>query len=230
MPLQVLPRGLVVPILQGPCRGMRWVIGSGTHGCWLGSYEAGKIRLFAAAVQSGRVVYDIGANVGIYTLAASRLVGPRGQVIAFEPLPRNVRLLERHVRLNLCENVRIIPEALCHQNGLARFDEASDASQGHLASRGALEVKTARLDDVVLDEKLLLPDIMKVDVEGAEADVLLGAERAISGARPEIFLATHGDEVKDRCMKWLRDHRYQVEALGGQPIDTADEFRAWSVA
>src|SRR3989454_7017615 len=92
-PLRFVPRELAVPIRQGALRGKRWVVGSSTHGCWLGSYEYTKRKLFESYVIAGDVVYDIGANVGFYTLLASVLVGRGGQVVAIEPLPRNIAYL-----------------------------------------------------------------------------------------------------------------------------------------
>src|SRR5579871_1243331 len=99
-PFRLIPRSAAVPILQGPLRGKRWVVGSATHGCWLGSYEQDKQQCFAGAVSVGSVVYDIGANVGFYSLLASVLVGVSGAVYSFEPVPRNCHFLRRHVDLN----------------------------------------------------------------------------------------------------------------------------------
>ncbi|HEV8435127.1 MAG TPA: FkbM family methyltransferase, partial [Thermoanaerobaculia bacterium] len=107
LPLRLVPNGRVVRIKSGPLRGWRWITGSAPHGCWLGTYERDSQRAFMDNVHEGDVVYDIGANAGFFTLLASTLAGPRGLVFAFEPLPRNVALLERHVSLNGCENVRI---------------------------------------------------------------------------------------------------------------------------
>jgi hypothetical protein len=76
-PLELLPKGLTVRVLQGPARGMKWVVGSGTHGCWLGSYEYSKQRLLRRLIRPGDVVYDVGANVGFYTLLLLRELGYR---------------------------------------------------------------------------------------------------------------------------------------------------------
>lgn len=99
-PLRLIPPGTVLPVLQGRLRGARWIVGAGTHGCWLGSYEYGKRRLFERLVRPGQVVWDVGANAGFYTLLASRLVGSTGSVVAIEPLPRNLSYLRRHLELN----------------------------------------------------------------------------------------------------------------------------------
>lgn len=226
LPLALVPKGMVVPVLQGPCRGMRWVVGSGPHGCWLGSYEAEKMAQFVRALRAGHVVYDIGANVGVYSLAASRLVGTKGRVLAVEPLPRNLAFLRRHVQMNHCANVTLLPVALSDENGTALFDNDTDAFQGHLSANGRLEVPVARLDDIVKIEKLPPPGVIKMDVEGAEAKVLAGGENMISQFRPLIFLATHGAEVKQECLKWLRAHGYSIESLSEKDEESADEFMA----
>lgn len=226
LPLALLPKGMVLPILQGPCKGMYWVVGSSTHGCWLGSYEAPKMRAFGKAIRPGDVVYDIGANAGIYTLAASRLAQPEGGVVAIEPLPRNIALLRRHLKLNSCRNVTVLPIALSDENGEALFDDSCNASMGHLSPAGRLVVTVSKLDDAIKDHCLPLPQVVKMDVEGAEAKVLCGAERVIREAKPTIFLATHSDEVKKQCLDWLRGYGYSIEVLGQGDEESADEFIA----
>src|SRR5574341_673203 len=111
-PLRWIPHERVVPVLQGRLRGKRWIVGASVHGCWLGSYEYDKQKRFVREIKKGDVVYDIGAHVGFYTLLASELVGPSGQVIAFEPLPRNLGYLHRHLALNSCKNVTVIEAAV----------------------------------------------------------------------------------------------------------------------
>ncbi len=75
LPLQLIPDSAVVRILQGPLRGKRWIAGSSNHGCWLGSYEAAKQRKIIEFVRPGMVCWDVGANVGFYTLLFAELVG-----------------------------------------------------------------------------------------------------------------------------------------------------------
>ena len=89
-PLRLAPRGRAVPILFGPARGLRWVVGVGLHGCWLGTYEWHKQRRFAREIKPGEVFFDIGANTGFYTLLAAKRTGTGGIVHAFEPNPRNL--------------------------------------------------------------------------------------------------------------------------------------------
>ena len=191
-PLRCLPRNMVVPIIQGKLKGKKWIVGSSNHGCWLGSYENDKQILFASMVSEGAVVYDIGAHVGFYTLLASKLVGPRGKVLSFEPLPRNAHYLQEHLRLNSIENVTFIQSAISDKSGTAFFEEERSGYMGSLSSKGCIEVKTDCLDELIARGDFPAPECMKIDVEGAELSVLKGAESILADNRPTIFLATHG--------------------------------------
>ncbi len=105
-PFRLIPASTAMPILQGPLRGRRWIVGSATHGCWLGSYEFETQRAFAGLVRAGDVVYDLGANVGFYSLLAARLAGDDGIVYSFEPLARNLDFLRKHVGINALKKLR----------------------------------------------------------------------------------------------------------------------------
>src|SRR5947208_793716 len=91
LPLRLIPSQSIVRIRSGDLRGWRWIVGSSTNGCWLGTYESHMQRLFREHIGPGSTVFDIGANVGFFTLLASKLAGEAGRVYAFEPLPRNLR-------------------------------------------------------------------------------------------------------------------------------------------
>jgi FkbM family methyltransferase len=225
-PLRLLPRGLVVPVLQGPLRGARWIVGSGTHGCWLGWYEAEKQRMFASHVLPGSVVYDVGANVGFYTLLASKLAGSEGAVYSFEPLPRNVEHLQRHVELNDCRNVEIWPVAVGNEEGRRRFDPADGASTGRLSDGGSLEVETVAIDSLVESGRIKPPNMLKIDIEGGETDMLRGAERTLRRLGPTIFLAAHGSQNRTDCLTILSALGYTLSAIGSRDLANADEFLA----
>jgi hypothetical protein len=131
LPLTLIPKNQSMPILQGRLKGKRWIAGSHIHGCWLGGYEQEKQELFSSIVKPGSiVVFDIGANVGFYSLLASVLTGPTGHLFAFEPLPRNLRFLRRHLQLNDLDNVTVIDAAVSRENGEVRFENGSPALSG----------------------------------------------------------------------------------------------------
>jgi len=217
--LDVVPREAVVPVLQGPLRGARWVVGSANHGCWLGSYEYRKQRLFAKVVSPGDYVIDVGANVGFYTLLAASLAGSHGRVVAIEPLSQNVDRLLRHVSLNCLDTVTVIHAAVGDHMGTTRFAvNAQSNSMGRISPSGVLEVRLVSLDGLSAKGSLGIPDVVKIDVEGAEFEVLQGAERLLTHVRPMLFLATHGEGVHKQCCELLRRWDYELSA-----IDPADD-------
>ncbi len=118
-PLRLIPSTMRLPILQGTLKGKQWIVGSGQHGCWLGSYEHDKQQLLAKSIAAGSVVFDLGSHAGFYTLLASSLVGPKGKVVAFEPMPQNLSYLKEHLRLNQITNVTVIEAAVSDRNGTA---------------------------------------------------------------------------------------------------------------
>jgi FkbM family methyltransferase len=227
LPLRFVPPDAVVPILQGKLRGQKWIVGSGHHGCWLGSYEWDKRVAFEQVVGEGGVVFDIGAHVGFYTLLASVLVGASGKVIAFEPAPRNVRYLQAHLRLNHVSNVELIQAAVSDRIGVASFDESPASSTGHLAAGGSLWVKTVTIDQLVSAGEVPAPTCIKIDAEGAEALVLQGGKSVLSGLRPPILLATHGSEVHRECCRLLRSLGYVLKPIAGLSVEETDEIIAF---
>jgi FkbM family methyltransferase len=193
-------------------RGRKWITGSATHGCWLGTYERETQQVFTRLVREGDVVYDIGANVGFFTLLAARVVGRRGAVYAFEPLPHNLQYLRAHIAANGAA-VHVLPVALSSSSGVARFATATSAAMGYLADGGDLEVRTETVDELVSSGRILPPRFMKVDVEGAEHEVLAGASATLTRARPIILLSTHGYQVHEQCCAFLRELRYEIEVI-----------------
>jgi FkbM family methyltransferase len=227
-PLRLIPSGTQMIILQGPLRGKRWITGSSNHGCWLGSYEYPKQKAFAAAVKRGDVVYDLGANVGFYSLLASSLVGPEGQVFSFEPLPRNLTFLRKHLGLNGVRNCSVMEAAVSSSDGTAKFEMGPNASMGQLTgdSENALSVRTIALDGLVASGQIRPPNVIKCDIEGAEYDALRGASKILSEHSPTIFLATHGPEVHDRCCTLLTGLNYKLTSLDDLPINLTSEVLA----
>jgi len=219
-PLRWIPAQKIVPIIQGPLRGEKWIVGSGVHGYWLGSFESRKCLHFHNLVKPGDIVYDLGAHVGYYTLIASKLVGAQGKVISFEPNPKNLIFLRSHVVLNHIANVKVIESAVADYTGVASFIEGSSSSEGRLSTGDGISVEVTSLDHFLKANPSLVPDVMKIDVEGAERDVLAGAERLLNEYHPVILLATHSGILQDDCLAQLGNYGYDWKMI------TLDEILA----
>jgi FkbM family methyltransferase len=225
-PLKLIPPSTVVPVLQGPLRGKKWIVGSSTNGCWFGSLEYKKQQRFNATVASGNVVYDLGANVGFYTLLASVLVGKSGHVYAFEPLARNISYLRKHLAMNSIENCTVVEAAVASTEGYSQFDPSPTHTNAHLAQMGQEIVRTVTLDSLVSRGEIRPPDVVKIDIEGSELQALEGFQQTITKHRPIIFLATHGDELHKACLEFLIKYDYYLESLTSKSFNSSDELLA----
>ena len=213
--LRAIPRSSVMRIRRGPARGMRWVIGDGVHGYWLGTYELDKQLAMQKFVRPGMTIYDVGANRGFYMLFFSQLTGPTGRVYAFEPLPSQVQALLDHVRLNAVANAWIIDSAASDRTGMSGFSFDRGASENALSdeNNSHLIVSTLRLDDANLPPA----DFIKIDVEGAELAVLKGAAKLLREHRPILFVALDGRATRRDCLGLLDSLGYQSFTLDGRP-------------
>ena len=155
--------------------------------------DPAEMALLASHLGAGGIAVDIGANIGLYTLAMARQVGPHGRVFAFEPAPANFALLTQNVESNgYSAIVTASRTAITDRSGLARFAlNAHNAGMHRLAPDGAVEVETTRLDDLLAGQRV---DFVKIDVEGAEVAVLRGMQSIIA-ANPGIALLVEYNEA-----------------------------------
>lgn len=141
-------------------------------------------------VAPGARCYDIGANLGLWTLRLAERCGSAGVVYAFEPLPRNARRLEDNARLSGLSNIEILPYALAAAPGEATLFVPDDVGRSALAPETAqdeaVEVKLQRLDDVWESQGRPAVSFVKMDVEGAEPGVLRGGETFFRTVRPVV--------------------------------------------
>jgi len=219
LPFKLLPKSAVIRVIRGPARGMRWVVDSSTRGFWLGYWELENQRLFADHLRPGDVVYDIGAHVGLYTLASSVRVQAEGHVYAFEPLPRNLYYLRRHIELNRLSNCTVVEAAVSDVSGSRRFDPTFHDSAGHFSSDGAVSVQTITLDEFLSTlGGIRPPNAMKINAEGAEMEVLRGGRTILAEYAPTLFLSTHSVEIHDACSEFLTSASYSLRHLAADKI------------
>jgi len=167
--------------------------------------EAPVLAAFQGLIEPGMTVFDVGANFGLYTLPAARAVGDLGRVYAFEPALATAEVLADHLRLNgLDARVEVVPVAVSDASGEVEFWEQGTSPFASLsrsaAGRSVLlsgraetdprVVQTTSVDDFC-SARGVLPDVVKVDVEGAEAKVLRGARLLLRRRACVILIEAH---------------------------------------
>ncbi len=148
--------------------------------------EIAFIRRVATA--GGRML-DIGANLGLYGLSYARAAGPESRVWGFEPTPLVAELARRSAVASAHQGVELIETALGARRGRARLDTGGESELNRLTENGVgIDVATARLDDVVSEHAIADVDCVKIDVEGAEADVIAGGVAFFARESPLVML------------------------------------------
>jgi FkbM family methyltransferase len=185
-------------IQKGPARGLRFQGGNSAVGFLLGTHDSDVQHLLARLLHPGMTCYDIGANVGFTAVLAARCVGETGRVICFEPLPDNAALIRVNADLNGFRHVQAYQVALGEIDGEAEFRLSRSPTWGRLADAGetpaecgSTRVSVRRLDALVAAESLPPPQVIKMDVEGAEAGVLAGGRGLLERARPVLVIEVH---------------------------------------
>src|ERR1700730_1679427 len=167
------------------------------HELMHGSFEDAETRFVRRFLRTGMTVVDVGAHHGLYTLLASKGVGRRGKVIAFEPSPRERRRLLRHIRVNACSNVAVEACALGDEVGEANLfvvggwlDSCNSLRPPAVKEETeTIRVSVERLDHVMRKLGVDGVDLIKVDAEGAELSVLQGAGGLLRAASRPVILA-----------------------------------------
>ena len=188
------------------------------------SWNPEEYEAFRRVVGPGFTVLDVGANVGAYTLLFATWVGPAGHVIAFEPAPASIAGLRRQLGLNgLTDRVDVVEAAVAGTVGSASFacDGASGANALGTGARGARTITVATTTiDAFCAERGVRPDVIKIDVEGAELDVLRGARRTLASSSVEAFIEFHPTAWTERGItpQAMREE-LASQGLAAEPLD-----------
>lgn len=172
------------------------------HLFWYGYYEKNEIGLLLNLVQDGAVIMDVGANIGYVSLLVSSHC-PKSTVIAIEPGPSIMKKLKRNLALNKLENVKVLEKAVGASEGYSQFFESGSDNLGMSGLTPAenhightTEVCVTTIDQVFSELKLTRLDLVKIDVEGAEIQVLKGMKQVISTQRPWILVEVCSSNLK----------------------------------
>ena len=176
-----------------PTRWSRW---------YVNDYEPETFQFLRKNLKSGATALDLGAHMGLFSVVMSQLVGDKGKVFSFEPTPSTRGVLKEVLKLNGCDhNVEVRAEAVSKARGKLFFydtgDQVSNANSLVKTQRSVaqIEIDTISLDDFAAEKNLKI-DLLKIDVEGAELDLLNGAKNVFTTMRPIALLSLHPLSIK----------------------------------
>ncbi|HWG09695.1 MAG TPA: FkbM family methyltransferase [Solirubrobacteraceae bacterium] len=222
-------------VLRGHMQGARINLGGSFLRYLTGDAEPEVQEALAELVKPGQTVYDVGANIGFFTILCSRLVGPQGRVYAFEPIPQNLATLRHNVTLNALSNVTIVDKALSSATGTAEMFvspwsafhslnvEGATKQDNHGPETGEITVQTVTLDEFVGGEGVRAPDLVKIDVEGAELIVVDGMRETLRSVKPLLLCELH--DTKLGYGEFVDSIDYCVRVIDGESPDLADAAR-----
>jgi len=213
------------PIYAGELKGYKFLIDTNNY-YFDSSYEKDSFGYILEEIKQKptAVIYDMGANLGYFSLLCSASSGSKTTIYAFEPIPANMNLLCRHILMNKVLNVIPVNLAVSDQQGLIDFS-ADNSSVSYTYKQSSefygnrninIKVGIINLDALTEQFGFLAPDLLKVDVEGAEYDVLKGGAATIKKYRPKILLSTHEAHVKGvekNCLDLLKEMGYNYSKL-----------------
>jgi FkbM family methyltransferase len=195
-----------------------------------GRYEPNEMYAMAKLIEHGMCVVDVGANAGVFTLMASKLVGSEGSVHAFEPSPRDRDRLLANISANAISNVKVNAAALGRGPGKAVLSVSAADHPGHNTVGGfaysddvraySVEVEVTSLDDFAQANQLTRLDLLKIDVEGSETAVLQGARESLRKFRPVIVAEASEESLRQlgtsvsELLQLLRASDYEVKVFG----------------
>jgi FkbM family methyltransferase len=189
-----------------------------------GLYEAALLKFLAAHLKRGDVLYDVGGHIGFVSLVGARFVGLEGRVFAFEADPENASRIRGHAQTNELPQVEVVPAAVwseCKTLSFQRAAASSSRNTGAVAGgtesaspEGMIVVEAVTLDRFALDHRP--PTVVKIDVEGAEEEVLKGAESVFLTGKPLLICEIHNARSAQGVASWLESIGYGWTWHGGE--------------
>jgi len=186
------------------------------------THEPLNTKLFAQNLKEGMICFDIGANIGYYTLLESKIVGDSGKIIAIEPSPVNFKQLQKNIQNENANNVELYQMAGGDKNGTLKFllDPHSNLSriiskeESEKISGNIIDVPVKKLDSFLDELSIKSLDLIRMDVEGYEFNILEGMKNSIKKFKPMIQMEVHtrilGNEKTQKLLEWLLEENYEV--------------------
>jgi FkbM family methyltransferase len=221
---RALPIGARVTtrVREGQGSGLLLTLNPRYEAQYTGYYELALLELLAAHLKKGDVFYDVGAHIGFVSLVGARLVGPEGRVFAFEADSDNASRIREHARMNALPQVEVVAAAVWSECKALTFHRASASSSRNTGSvangteapgaEGMILVEATTIDHFAL--RYRPPAMVKIDVEGAEEEVLKGAKAVFGTSKPSLICEIHHAQSAESVMRWLASVGYSWKWLG----------------
>jgi FkbM family methyltransferase len=227
-----------VQVNNGILKGTNLFLDISSIAFWAGEMANGNYdqplfdQIIANTALEGKVVWDVGAHIGYHSLMLAKMVGDTGQVIAFEPNPYNISRFNMHLEKNpeLASRITLNSLAISNKDGEAQFEfspsiDIGTSSGSHLKGAstpyaeeiykdfGRMMVNVAQIDTLVADMKTSPPSVIKVDVEGAECELLEGARNVLQTHRPILFIEIHSAANVFHVQNFLNEMGYRISLI-----------------
>jgi len=169
---------------------------------YLYGFESENLKYFKKTIKKDDVVFDVGANIGIYSLVASKTIGQNGKVYSFEPADRAHSCLLKNIEINKFKNIVPIKKGVSNYSGNATFNVCDDDAYNSLGNEPMRKIiKTEKIsvvtiDDFVKENNIKKVDVIKVDTEGAEYLVFKGADKTLRKHKPVLLFEYNRSVVK----------------------------------
>jgi FkbM family methyltransferase len=204
------------------------------HFYW-GEFEVDIINFLKSLLIDCSVFFDIGANIGIYTLLASKHIRKGGTVYSFEPSDWAYERLMENLQLNESKNVEVLKIAVSNFTGSKQFYICEDDAYNSLIStpmkevQKVVEVKSISIDDFCIEHKIVKIDILKIDVEGADYLVLKGAQNILRSDKPPLIICEFNRNIsegmtlnKDEFVGFMKELSYKFFKINGKNLFETD--------
>ena len=223
---------VALPILFGPARGLkiRADLAKRKDAYFWGKYDRHVLNVIMPLVRPGWTIWDCGIYIGFYTLFFARRVGPAGRVLAIELDYRNLNRTQENAALNQLSNIEFVNAAIGAPSGEVEFI-MDDGTNSHLVGTyvGGLEmrelwqardkkkncgrVECISLDQVLLEKGFSKPDLIKLDIEGAEKEALQHADYIFGEVRPLLLLELHNPQCDHAAWDFSQRFGYDLRCL-----------------
>jgi len=210
-------------IKRGPGSNLYWTHEVSDLRYLSGEYEPALANWLKAKMEQNYSFVDIGANAGYFSVLAAKYATNKMQrIIAIEPMAENLELIKKHMEWNNYSNIELFPFAIADSDRMVEFSDSPNMAANTYNEQSSLHKSSPKISIIARSLDSICADlnlknfVIKIDVEGAELDVLKGAKKILETHKPELILATHECHVKGveiDCLDFLHALGYVCEPM-----------------